>query len=304
MNSKHKKPNPANAFLIILLAVVLIFIVAHFAFGNKNNNKETETPVQTGGTIGACTREYDPVCGDNGVEYMNPCLAGLAKVSYKEGKCESTSTQSGAENISKIPTHDDQIMCPAVYNPVCGKDGNTYSNDCQAGVAKVDIAHEGACVAKTTNETKPTTPTTETTTPTITPTTPKTENTNTGVTLPSDHETTVISKLDNYDVNKYHHYKNESIGYSFAIPKNTAYQGFGAQNGANHTLAINTNNEGVTDFASADVKVYYYAKTPTNPPANSTAVTLNNGATVYVEGTNTENVQNIVQTITESVEKN
>jgi len=37
-------------------------------------------------------------------------------------------------------------VCPAVYEPVCGRDGRTYDNACWAGcVGWVGIAHEGRC---------------------------------------------------------------------------------------------------------------------------------------------------------------
>ena len=36
-------------------------------------------------------------------------------------------------------------FCPAVYEPVCGVDGVTYSNVCDANRARVEIAYTGEC---------------------------------------------------------------------------------------------------------------------------------------------------------------
>ena len=36
-------------------------------------------------------------------------------------------------------------FCPSVYEPVCGVDGQTYSNACEAESARVEIRHSGDC---------------------------------------------------------------------------------------------------------------------------------------------------------------
>merc|ERR1712133_231968 len=82
------------------------------------------------------------VCASDGKTYWNSCLAECKNVTVScQGECPC-STPSGTRIIDPAPT---ACKCPRGQRQVCGKDGNTYFNDCQARCGNADIQCYGGC---------------------------------------------------------------------------------------------------------------------------------------------------------------
>jgi len=108
----------------------------------------------------ACTTHWDPVCGCDGATYGNECEAAAAGVSVRHlGECAVACTANtgcaATEYCEKAPGGCDGTgqcverpgFCPADIDPVCGCDGVTYGNGCEAARAGASVRHPGACAA-------------------------------------------------------------------------------------------------------------------------------------------------------------
>ena len=85
-------------------------------------------------------------------------IAGLIFLPRVQTELRSKASEPAPSIVTPTPKLSPgiapEIVCSALYSPVCGVNGRTYSNACEANLAGVTSFIEGRCTAPKTTVTK------------------------------------------------------------------------------------------------------------------------------------------------------
>jgi hypothetical protein len=122
----------SSSFSSSLIAVSLVAAAGLAALAGCSSTDDAESDssnITQAGSAGA-------TCGTRGA---SACATGLACIFPASAACGETD-KPGTCRVR-------QDFCPQVYEPVCGCNGQTYSNECAANNAGASVRSSGACAS-------------------------------------------------------------------------------------------------------------------------------------------------------------
>lgn len=117
----------------VCITIIVSFVFAVTSFGcaasdrSPGNDPVAETSADFGETGGQCGGIIGTLC-ENTTDYCQ----------LAQGECVSVSDAAGQCVVKPE-------VCTRDYRPVCGCNGKTYPNACEAAAAGTSIALSGAC---------------------------------------------------------------------------------------------------------------------------------------------------------------